>query len=92
MKVTNQRDRNAGLELWFDQEQASVFLEQRGVRRRPKTLQKLRCVGGGPPFRKVAGRAIYEHSSLIEWADAQKSPLVTSTSELDSINRQEDAQ
>jgi hypothetical protein len=68
---------------WFDQDQASAFLlERKGVRRKPKTLQKYRCIGGGPPFRKIAGRIVYERGPLEEWAEEQRSPLVTSTSEL----------
>lgn len=68
---------------YLDQVQASAFLLTLGVRRAPKTLQKARHTGDGcPPYRKVLGRVIYEQEPLRTWAEAQRSPLVQSTSEL----------
>ena len=67
---------------YFDQVQGSAFLKKLGVKVAPKTLQKRRVIGGGPPFRKVMGRVVYEREGLRAWAEAQRSPLVTSTSEL----------
>ena len=69
--------------VWLDQIQASAFIMTMGVRRAPKTLQKARVFGiGSPPFRKVLGRVVYERAELRTWAEAQRSPAVTSTSEL----------
>ena len=67
---------------WLDQTRASAFLLTLGVTIAPKTLQKRRVIGGGPPFRKMMGRVVYERVSLRAWAEAQRSPPVTSTSEL----------
>jgi len=68
---------------YLDQDAASAFLWNAcGVRIAPKTLQKRRVVGGGPPFRKVIGRVVYERAPLKAWGEAQRSVPVTSTSEL----------
>jgi len=51
------------------------------IRRTEKTLAKLRCVGGGPRFRK-AGRAIlYDAASVDAWAAAVLGREFSSTSE-----------
>lgn len=69
---------------WLDQTNASQFLASLGVKRAPRTLQKQRVTGGGPPFRRIGTRVMYEREPLRAWAVAQRSPLVTSTSELPS--------
>jgi hypothetical protein len=47
----------------------------------PRTLAKLACVGGGPPFH--TGRfPLYPVAGLREWAEAKIGPLVKSTSEV----------
>ncbi len=68
----------------FDQDASAAFLwDECGVRIAPKTLQKLRSVGGGPNFYKgYGGRVFYEPASLCAWAAATRSPTVASTSEL----------
>jgi hypothetical protein len=68
----------------FDQISAARFLEEEcGQKISPKTLQKRRCIGGGPPFYKgFGGRCYYTEDALCVWAESQRSPLVTSTSEL----------
>jgi hypothetical protein len=62
---------------------ASAYLQERhGVVRSPKTLEKLRCVGGGPEFRKVGSRHVsYEESALDAWAETLISRPLRSTSE-----------
>lgn len=70
---------------YLDQEEASAFLFTLGVRRAPKTLQKQRVTGGGPPFMRICNRIVYEQQSLRAWALAQRSPPVTSTSELSAM-------
>ena len=77
----------ATLPRMFDQAGAAKFLwDEYGVRIASKTLQKRRVTGqNSPPFRKVIGRILYEEGPLRSWAEAQRSPLVNSTSEL-SIN------
>ena len=37
----------------------------------PRTLEKLRIVGGGPLFRKLGRRVLYAVSDLNDWADAR---------------------
>jgi hypothetical protein len=34
----------------------------------PRTLEKLRVGGGGPPFRKLGRRVVYALADLEEWA------------------------
>jgi hypothetical protein len=71
---------------YLDQVAASAFLWSAcGVRMAPKTLQKRRVIGGSPPFRKILGRVVYEPVTLKAWGDAQRSPLVSSTSELPTL-------
>src|SRR5438132_816081 len=73
----------------FDQHGAAQFLEQEcGQRVAAKTLQKLRCIGGGPAFYRGYGRrCYYTEEALREWADAHRSPIVRSTSELPGCGR-----
>jgi predicted DNA-binding transcriptional regulator AlpA len=45
----------------------------------PLTLNKLRSVGGGPPFRSLGRRCVvYDRKDLIEWVLAQPKRLSTS--------------
>lgn len=44
----------------------------------PRTLEKHRCYGTGPKYRKVGGRVIYSFDDLLSWADGG---LRASTSE-----------
>jgi hypothetical protein len=68
---------------FLDQASASDFLRRAcGVVIAPKTLQKRRVTGGGPPFCKALGRVLYERDALKAWGEAQRSQLVHSTSEL----------
>ena len=48
----------------------------------PKTLAKLRVVGGGPAYRKAGKFPLYEPDDLDEWARAKLSRKVRSSSEL----------
>ena len=67
----------------FDQKRAATFLQARGHKIAAATLQKLRCVGGGPKWRCVFGnRVIYSEADLVEWADRHTSPPIESTSGL----------
>ncbi len=74
---------NGASTRFLDQILASRFLwEECGVKVAPMTLKKLRCVGGGPPFRKAFRRVTYESDALKFWGDCQRSPIVTNTGEL----------
>jgi hypothetical protein len=35
----------------------------------PRTLEKYRCHGNGPTFRKLGGRVVYAIEDLLTWAD-----------------------
>ena len=38
------------------------------LRLSPRTLEKQRVVGGGPPFKKFGSRVLYDEADLSEWA------------------------
>jgi predicted DNA-binding transcriptional regulator AlpA len=60
---------------------ASYLHERYGISRSVATLDKLRCVGGGPEFRKIGSRHIgYEETALDTWAQSLISKPLTSTS------------
>ncbi len=37
----------------------------------PRTLEKMRCEGGGPPFRKHGRLVFYHEDDLRAWSEAQ---------------------
>lgn len=41
------------------------------LRLSPRTLEKLRVIGGGPRFRKFGRRVMYASADLEAWADAR---------------------
>lgn len=41
------------------------------LRLSPRTLEKLRVIGGGPKFRKFGRRVMYAVTDLDAWADAR---------------------
>ncbi|WP_082594677.1 helix-turn-helix transcriptional regulator [Sphingomonas sp. Root710] len=51
---------------FLSNEQAAKYLNLS-----PRTLEKLRVVGGGPLYRKLGRRVIYAFSDLNAWADAR---------------------
>jgi hypothetical protein len=60
--------------------EASQYLKEKfGIERKPSTLAKLACIGGGPKY-QVAGRVpLYPESELDRWATSILSPLKSST-------------
>ena len=55
--------------LRYRSDEASVYLEaHHGVKVAPATLDKLRCVGGGPEFQKFGRSALYHRERLDAWA------------------------
>ena len=48
----------------LEQSEASKFLTDRGFRTSPTTLNKMRCVGGGPVFEKFGRRPLYTEEAL----------------------------
>jgi Bacterial RNA polymerase, alpha chain C terminal domain len=57
-----------------------VLEEEHGVIRRPGTLRKLRCTGGGPQFAKFGRQILYRRDWLAEWVRDQVSQPMLSTS------------
>lgn len=51
------------------------------IRKKPRWLERMRCIGGGPPFRYIGRSPVYEKSELLDWvADL---PVLKNTSELE---------
>lgn len=47
---------------------ADHLLGKWGIRRSVATLNKLACLGGGPPFVKAGRQALYARSDVDAWA------------------------
>jgi hypothetical protein len=54
------------LEPRRDTREAAEFLTENGFRTAPATLNKLRCIGGGPEFELFGRRPLYSEKSLLE--------------------------
>lgn len=62
--------------------EASAYLvEEHGLKVAVATLNKLRCVGGGPPFHKAGRGILYSPDALDAWALARLGPPKASTSD-----------
>jgi hypothetical protein len=59
---------------------ASAFLAEQGYRTSPKTLAKLRCIGGGPLFMRFGRRILYDQTHLLNWAVSRTTPPLSNTS------------
>jgi hypothetical protein len=70
-----------------DTRQAAAFLTEIGFRTAPTTLNKLRCIGGGPEFELFGRRPLYREQSLLEWVRARTTPPRRSTSDTASEAR-----
>ncbi|WP_428992271.1 helix-turn-helix transcriptional regulator [Pseudoxanthomonas suwonensis] len=51
---------------YLTNDEAAAFL-----RLSPRTLEKLRVIGGGPRFRKFGRRVMYAVEDLVAWADTR---------------------
>jgi hypothetical protein len=81
--MDTKRSSNADFECVLRRADAAKYVTQTyGFPCSPKTLAKLACVGGGPPFRLAGRFPLYPVSGLDEWAQSKIGPLVRSTSEL----------
>jgi hypothetical protein len=65
----------------LDTRQASAFLNESGYTTAPATLNKLRCIGGGPAFEKFGRRPLYSETSLLEWVQARTTHPLRSTTD-----------
>jgi hypothetical protein len=68
---------------------AADFLKTEGFPTSAPTLAKLRCIGGGPAFRRYGRRIVYERIELIRWIEARLSPARRSTSDRGEVHHGE---
>ena len=69
--------------------EASAYLKERwGIDRKPSTLAKLACLGGGPRFEHAGRFPLYPEPELDAWALSILSPLKSSTSDTRSAARE----
>jgi len=68
--------------VFLDPPAASDFLTKRGFETAVRTLAKMRCVGGGPTFRRFGRLIRYERSALELWAEQRLSRPLRNTSEV----------
>lgn len=74
----SERASPAGRSRYLDPAQAAELLHMSR-----STMDKLRCIGGGPPFRKFGRKILYEIGDLEAWAAAHQ--RFSSTSNADSL-------
>jgi len=65
----------------LDTRAAAEYLTSCGYRISTATLNKLRCVGGGPEYQRFGRQPIYADKKLIEWALSKISDPKPSTSD-----------
>jgi len=66
----------------LNRREASEYLMlAHGVSRKPATLAKLHCTGGGPPVQYIGRSPVYPRTDLDTWAEALIGPTCHSTSE-----------
>lgn len=63
-------------------EAADYLTDERGLPISKNTLQKMACIGGGPPYRVFGARSVYTAGDLDAWADSKLTAPRRSTSEL----------
>jgi hypothetical protein len=72
-------------------ELSDYLMRKYRIKRTPATLAKLRCLGGGPPFRKAGNflRApvLYDQPGADEWAAALIGEPLTSTAQFSRAAR-----
>jgi hypothetical protein len=78
---SSQTELHAAKRRYLDQDQASEYLAEKGLRIAPKTLGKLRVIGGGPAYRKFGRKPIYDPPDLDAWVDRKLGAPRRSTSE-----------
>jgi hypothetical protein len=72
------------MEPLLDTFAASQWLAEYGISRSPKTLRKLRCVGGGPRFRRLNSRPFYTAPDLEQWVESLLSEPATTNAEAEA--------
>lgn len=77
---TDDKPLDIGDEIPVDTVAASALLAAMGFSYAPASLDRMRCVGGGPRFLKHGSRVRYTPSSLRSWV-ASKTREMSSTSD-----------
>ena len=67
-------------------EASEYLMENWGIARKPATLTKLACVGGGPRFMRANRTPLYPPEDLDVWVQSILTPPAASTSEHDAQN------
>jgi hypothetical protein len=78
------------MEPLLDSAAAAQWLTVHGVRRTPATLRKLRCIGGGPKFRRLNRKPYYTERGLAAWIESRLGAPVGSTSRQTQHDRDRD--
>jgi hypothetical protein len=68
-------------DFYLNPERACEVLGSLGIRVSTSRLSVLRCLGGGPEFRKFGKRVFYTREALDSWVASKLSPAFASTSE-----------
>lgn len=74
-----------GIQSYLGRSEAAEFLGARGLPISRRTLEKMACCGGGPPYRTFGRRCLYEPESLLGWAISRLSPQRSTTSEANPL-------
>jgi hypothetical protein len=72
---------DSNLRRRLNRQEAAQFLTKRGLPIAATTLAKKAVQGNGPPYCVWNGRAMYAANTLLEWAEAQLGPRLTSTAQ-----------
>jgi hypothetical protein len=73
------------MESLRDTTAAAQWLTNKGVRRSPATLRKLRCLGGGPTYRLLNGRPYYTEPDLVAWIEERLSAPLRNSSDVAAL-------
>jgi hypothetical protein len=60
---------------------SALLKDEFNIDRKPGTLVRLRCTGGGPPFHRINRDVYYKPSAVRQWAIELISPPLRSTSD-----------
>jgi hypothetical protein len=70
--------------LRLDTRAAADYLAEHGFKMAAATLNKYRCIGGGPKFDLFGRKPLYRPELLLEWATARTKFNLRSTSEAEA--------
>jgi hypothetical protein len=68
--------------VFLRRKDAGEYLKEKFGFGSEKSLAKLACVGGGPPFHKAGRTTLYAPAALDEWALAKSGAPIASTSKI----------